>query len=86
MLGIVLNMALYLEGVTRTSLLHTGLLVVQIPVFTYALGCFARAERPERRRVLGIAIALVGAVLLVFERAPEPGLAGGDRIFELRLV
>lgn len=86
LLGIALNMALYLEGVTRTSVLHTGLLVVQIPVFTYAVACFAGAERPERRRVLGIAIALVGAVLLVFERAPGQGLAGGGRIGNLLIV
>src|SRR5262245_46743252 len=38
-LGIVLNMGLYLEGVARASVVHTGLLVVQIPVFTYAVAC-----------------------------------------------
>jgi drug/metabolite transporter (DMT)-like permease len=75
-LGIVLNMWLYMEGVARTSALHTGLLVVQIPVFTYAVACLARAERAERRRVLGIAVALAGALLLVFERGSDGGRGG----------
>lgn len=76
LLGIVLNMWGYLEGVARTSAVHAGLLVVQIPVFTYAIACLVRAERPEVRRVLGIVVALAGALVLVFERSP-PGAGGG---------
>lgn len=68
-LGIPLNMWLYMEGVKRTSALHTGLLVVQIPVFTYAVACLARVERARTLRVLGIAVALLGAGVIVFERA-----------------
>lgn len=70
-LGIALNMWLYMEGVQRTNVVHVGLLVVQIPVFTYALACLARIERAQRWRVLGIAVALCGAIVLVLERAPE---------------
>lgn len=69
LLGIALNMWLYMEGVRRTSALHTGLLVVQIPVFTYAVACLARVERARASRVLGIAVALVGASVIVFERS-----------------
>jgi drug/metabolite transporter (DMT)-like permease len=75
LLGIPLNMWLYMEGVKRTSALHTGLLVVQIPVFTYAVACLARAERARARRVLGIAVALAGAGVIVFERSADA--AGG---------
>jgi len=70
-LGIALNMWLYMEGVQRTNVVHVGLLVVQIPVFTYALACLARIERAQRWRVLGIAVALCGAIVLVLERAPD---------------
>jgi drug/metabolite transporter (DMT)-like permease len=83
-LGIVLNMWLYLEGVARTSALHTGLLVVQIPVFTYAVACLARVERAEPRRVLGIAVALLGAVTIVCQRAG--GAGAGGRIGNVLLV
>jgi len=84
-LGIVFNMWLYPEGVARTSALHTGLLVVQIPVFTYAVACLARAERAERRRVLGIAVALSGALVIVFEHSGE-GAGGGSTAGNLLIV
>jgi drug/metabolite transporter (DMT)-like permease len=73
LLGIALNMWLYMEGVRRTSALHTGLLVVQIPVFTYAVACLARVERVRARRVSGIALALAGAGVIVSERASGSG-------------
>lgn len=85
LLGVVLNMGLYLEGVTRTSVVHSGLLVVQIPVFTYAVACLARVERPAGRRMLGIGVALAGAVLLVLERAPADGRAA-SRLGNLLIV
>lgn len=85
LLGVVLNMGLYLEGVTRTSVVHTGLLVVQIPVFTYAVACLARVERPAARRMLGIGVALAGAMLLVLERAPA-GAGSASRLGNLLIV
>jgi drug/metabolite transporter (DMT)-like permease len=85
LLGIALNMWLYLEGVTRASVVHTGLLVTQIPVFTYAVACLARVERVQLRRVSGIALALCGALLLVLERAPAQG-SGGSALGNLLLV
>ncbi len=85
LLGIALNMWLYMEGVSRTSALHTGLLVVQIPVFTYALACLARVERAERLRVLGIAVALAGALVIVFERT-SAGASGGSLLGNLLIV
>jgi drug/metabolite transporter (DMT)-like permease len=76
LLGIALNMWLYMEGVSRTSALHTGLLVVQIPVFTYAVACLAGVERAVRRRVLGIGVALLGAILIVSARDAGAGSSG----------
>jgi drug/metabolite transporter (DMT)-like permease len=84
-LGIVFNMWLYLEGVARTSALHAGLLVVQIPVFTYAVACLAGAERAARRRVLGIAVALAGACVIVLERTGASG-GGGSPLGNLLIV
>lgn len=84
LLGVALNMWLYMEGVSRTSALHTGLLVVQIPVFTYAIACLLGVERAVRRRVLGIAVALAGAMLIVFERTGASG--GGSALGNLLIV
>lgn len=87
LLGIVLNMWLYLEGVERTGALHAGLLVVTIPVFTYAIACLAGIEHPRPRPVLGIALALAGAVVLVLERAPAGATAsGGDALGDALIV
>jgi len=85
LLGIALNMWLYMEGVQRTSVVHTGLLVVQIPVFTYAFACLLGKERARPRRVAGIVVALVGAMLLVFERHGG-GEGGGSTHGNLLLV
>lgn len=85
LLGIALNMWLYMEGVQRTSVVHTGLLVVQIPVFTYAFACLLGKERARPRRMAGIAVALAGAMLLVFERHGG-GEGGGSTRGNLLLV
>ena len=85
LLGIALNMWLYMEGVQRTSVVHTGLLVVQIPVFTYAFACLLGRERARPRRVAGIAVALVGALVLVLARHGGSG-SGSSRLGNLLLV
>lgn len=85
LLGIALNMWLYMEGVQRTSVVHTGLLVVQIPVFTYAFACLLGRERARPRRVLGIAVALAGALVLVLARHGGPD-GEGSRLGNLLLV
>jgi drug/metabolite transporter (DMT)-like permease len=85
LLGVVVNMGLYLEGVQRTSALHAGLLVAQIPVMTYAIAVLARAERARPARVLGIAVALVGSLALVLERTPA-ARGGGSTLGNLMIV
>jgi drug/metabolite transporter (DMT)-like permease len=85
LLGIALNMWLYMEGVQRTNVVHTGLLVVQIPVFTYAFACLLGRERARPRRVAGIAVALCGALVLVLARHGGSG-SGGSRLGNLLLV
>jgi len=76
LLGVGLNMWLYLEGVARTSVTHAGLLVTLIPVFTYAIACLLRVERPARRRLLGIGVALAGALWVAFARASDGAVHG----------
>jgi len=76
LLGITFNMWLYLEGVQRTSVTHAGLLVTLIPVFTYGVACLARVERATPRRVLGIVVALAGALTVAFARAGASDVHG----------
>jgi len=53
--------------------------VVQIPVFTYGIACLVGIDRVDWRRVLGIVVALGGAVLLILERQPA-GAAASSRL------
>ena len=63
-LGIVLNQGLFLEGLRRSTPMNAGLVICLIPVFTYAVAVVLGKERLRGARVLGVAVALGGAVPL----------------------
>lgn len=71
--GIVINQALFLLGLARTSALAATLLVATIPIFTLAVAVLARKERFTARAALGIALALVGVLALSGFAAPKTG-------------
>jgi len=68
LLGVVLNMALFLEGLQRSTAINTALLLPLIPVFTALVAIALGEERFERVRALGMALAFAGAALLLFGR------------------
>jgi drug/metabolite transporter (DMT)-like permease len=86
LLGVPLNMGLALEGMARTSVIQAGLMVAQIPVFTYAVAWLAGQERLRLRRALGIALACVGAALLVLVRGGGAPPLGASRVGPLLMV
>lgn len=71
--GIVINQALFLLGLARTSALAATLLVATIPVFTLGVAVLAGRERLTARAVLGIGLALVGVLALSGFAAPKTG-------------
>jgi len=71
--GIVLNQALFLAGLSRTSPMSATLLVATIPIFTTAVAVLARKERLTVRSVLGIACALFGIATLSGFALPASG-------------
>lgn len=73
LLGVVLNMALFMEGLKRSTAVNTALLLPLIPVFTAVVALVARQERFDAKRALGMAIALVGALVLLTQRDLELG-------------
>lgn len=75
LLGILLNMVLFLEGLQRSSAIEVALLLPLIPVFTLIVAVLARQERFDMPRAIGMAAAFVGAGLVLFERG---GRFGGD--------
>ena len=64
-LGVIANQALFLEGLARTTAINAGVLgpatmTVMTGVFAIALG----AEKPRAGRLVGIATAAIGALIL----------------------
>jgi drug/metabolite transporter (DMT)-like permease len=73
MLGVTVNMTLYLEGLQRSTADDAALMMCLIPVFTFTVAALVRQEAFDGSRALGVGVALVGASMLYW--AEEPGLA-----------
>jgi drug/metabolite transporter (DMT)-like permease len=64
-LGVVLNQELFIHGLARTTATNAVVLGSTIPVFTALTAIALRYEPVSPRRLLGIAVAFTGCVLLV---------------------
>jgi drug/metabolite transporter (DMT)-like permease len=71
LLGVALNMVIYLEGLQRSTAVHAGLIVTTVPVFTFAVAVLARQERFEAARGAGILLACLGVVLILLQKGPH---------------
>lgn len=65
LLGIFANQVLYLVGLHFTTATNAAILMPSIPVFTVAAAALLGAERPTRRRLAGVGLAAVGALVLL---------------------
>lgn len=65
LLGIVANQVLFISGLHRSSATNAALISATIPVFTIAFAALFRVETPSGRRLVGVPLALAGAVLLM---------------------
>jgi drug/metabolite transporter (DMT)-like permease len=77
LLGVVLNMGLFMVGLQKTTALNAVLVICTIPVFTYGIAVLLKREQLGPRRALGIGLALVGIVYLVYDSyqaSPEHAL------------
>lgn len=67
--GVVLNQALFLEGLARTTVGRSSLLCAQIPTFVLVFSILSRQERLTPRKALSFLAGLLGvAVLLEADR------------------
>ncbi len=87
-LGVAANMTLYLEGLSRTTAVNTGLMVSLIPVATVCVAVIVGQERFEWPRALGLALALFGASLLFWAEEPElvARYALGNSLLALNMI
>jgi drug/metabolite transporter (DMT)-like permease len=65
LLGIVGNQVLFISGLSRSTATNAALLSATIPVFTVALALLAGVDEPSRRRLVGVPLALAGALVLM---------------------
>lgn len=75
LLGISLNQTLFLVGLRQTSPTAAALLSVTIPVFTAAIAVMLHVERASVPLVSGLALAVVGVLVLTGVRAIDRGAA-----------
>ena len=63
--GITANQLLYAEGLKRAGPINALVLIIVIPASTLVLGTLLGRERPNLRRALGVAVAILGVMVLV---------------------
>lgn len=67
LLGVGVNQALFLVGLSRSTAVDTTLVMCLIPVFTFVIAALVGQERFSVARLAGVALALAGTLPLVFE-------------------
>jgi drug/metabolite transporter (DMT)-like permease len=73
LLGVFANQVLYLVGLRFTTATNAAILMPSIPVFTVAAAALLGAERLTRRRVAGVVLAAIGALVLLDPARLEAG-------------
>lgn len=76
-LGVTANQILFIQGLRYTTASNASILMTCLPVFAAAAGAVMGIERVGPRRLLGIALAVGGALVMVhpgrFETAGKTG-------------
>lgn len=75
-LGVFANQVFFILGLRYTTATNASILMVSVPVFTVAVAAVLRIERLGARRLLGVALAVAGAVVLLRPGRLQLGGAG----------
>jgi drug/metabolite transporter (DMT)-like permease len=78
--GIVVNQILFIEGLARTTATNAIVLNATIPVFTTGVAIALGRERATPFRLLGLAIAFVGALVVASGGARQGFRLDGDHL------
>ncbi len=68
LLGVSVNQLCFLQGLSRTTATNASIMLVSVPILTLAFAVMLRRERATLTGLLGIAIGLSGALLLIIPR------------------
>jgi drug/metabolite transporter (DMT)-like permease len=88
LLGIVGNQLFFISGLDRSTATNAALIGATIPVFTVALAALFRVEDLSWRRLVGVPLALAGALLLMPSRRLDLSdrALGGDLMLILNCL
>jgi len=64
-LGVCVNQALFVEGLTRTVPSHSAIVNTSIPILTLLFAAAVRQERLTLRKAAAVAVALTGVLILL---------------------
>ncbi len=81
-LGVVavpVNQGFFLAGLAMSTPGHAALLYALTPIFVFVIARLRLGERTTALKVLGIAVALAGVVIVLFARG-SVGLGGSSRV------
>jgi drug/metabolite transporter (DMT)-like permease len=71
-LGVVINQICFVEGLYRTTTIHSALLNTAIPVMTLLAAVALRRERMNGLKAISVGLALAGALLILQPSEPWP--------------
>lgn len=72
----VLNQSLFIAGLALTSAHEAAILISSVPAMTLLAAIALRREVPTSIKILGMAVAGAGAVMVVLERSQGAGAEG----------
>jgi drug/metabolite transporter (DMT)-like permease len=83
---ITLNIALFYEGLVRTTITDASVLTLVIPAFSVLLGWYFLKEKVYIINIVGIVMGLLGAVLIIGVPLLFLGNVNGDRLLGNTLI
>lgn len=63
--GVVANQQMFLHGLSKTTPINAGVLMITTPVFVFVIGFISRKEKVTWYKLAGLALAFAGAFFLV---------------------
>ncbi len=74
--GIAINQLLFYKGISYTSAVNGSIIMTLTPVLVLIWAAILTGEKITRRKILGIAIGLIGALLIIYQ--PNSLKSSGD--------
>ena len=63
--GVVINMLCFFKGLSITTPINASLIMITTPLLVYIISCFISNEERSFKRLIGVLLGLLGAVILI---------------------